>query len=362
MNNESEVNMDITVKQEDFCQAIKKVKNACAKNSSNPILKNLKLEAKDNKLTLTATRIDCTFISSIDADIVVEGVTYVDANKLDEIISKLDGEIKLYREDNCLEIKSGKSKFKIVSINNEVFPKGTMFPYETSITIDFKELKKGIKSTIFSCSSLANNILNGVCFNFAENKLKLCAIDGNSRMACCEILCNCDFAKEMVVPCFALSELIKNDYEEMTISLAKNKIKFESESDTFETVVLSGKFPSYEAVIPKDNDKIATISREKLLKAIEKVTVLVDNEKNRLSMAFNENDVELTCVNQNGVANDNIEIEYQGENFVVAFNYKYITEALKNSEVENIQIKVGNPEMPILFDLGFTGVIAPLKI
>ena len=98
------------------------------------------------------------------------------------------------------------------------------------------------------------------------------------------------------------------------------------------------------------------------LKNQRPIAVLVDNEKNRLSMAFNENNVELTCVNQNGTANDNIEIEYQGENFVIAFNYKYITEALKNSEVENIQIKVGNPEMPILFDLGFTGVIAPLKI
>lgn len=351
--------MKIKVLQHELSQAIKKVKNACIKNNDKFVFQTIRLNAKDNTLTLTATRLDCTFESVIKADVKEEGEVYVYANKLDDIITKLEDYITIEASDNSLKIKSGNSKFQINKFILDKFPTLRTVEYEHCLEIDFKELKKAIKSTITSCSNLSGNIMSGVCFNFEENILKLGATNSYC-LSHYEILCNCDFNFKTVIPKFVLNEIISNDASIAKIELAKQKVKFTCDNETYETNVLTGAFPLYEKIIPT-NSKKAIVNKEVLMKSIEKVMPLADYEKNIVKLSFQNNTLDLNCMNSDGISTDTIEIEYLDEPLTMAFDYKILLDGLKKSEKEEIVISLEKSDTPITIDLGFLYLLAPLK-
>lgn len=351
--------MKIKVLQQELSQAIKKVKNACIKNNDKHVFQTIRLNAKGNTLTLTATRLDCTFESVIKADVKEEGEVYIYASKLDDIITKLDDCVIFETTDNSLKIKSGNSKFQINLFNLDKFPTLRAIEYEHCLEMDFKELKKAIKSTITSCSNLTGNIMSGVRFKFEENILKLGATNSYC-LSHYEILCDCDFDFQTVIPKFILNEIISNDAEIVKIELAKQKARFTCDNETYETNILTGAFPLYEKIIP-NNTKEAIVNKEALMRSIEKVMPLADYEKNIVKLSFQHNTLKLDCMNNDGISTDTIEIEYSDEPLTMAFDYKILLDGLKKSEKEEIVMSIEKPDIPITMDLGFLYLLAPLK-
>lgn len=351
--------MKLKVSQSDLSYAIKRVKNACTKSNDRPVLQTIRLSAREEQLTLTATRLDCTFESVIKADVKEEGEIYVYANKLDDIIGKLDDFVSLETTDNSLKIKSGKSKYQINVFALDKFPSAKNIEYEHVTEVDFKEFKKGVRATILSCSNLQNNIMSGVCLHFENGMLKLGSTN-TYRLSHYEILAKDNFSFKTVVPKFVLNEILANDGETIRIELAKNKAKFGCNNETYETNVLTGEFPLYEKIIPK-NSKTALIDKDLLIRSIEKVVPLADYEKNIVKFSFHKNSLTLNCMNNDGISTDVIEIKYDGEPLDIKFDYKYILDGLKISDKQEIKFEFETSNTAVILDVGFMYVIMPIR-
>lgn len=351
--------MKLKVSQTELSYAIKRIKSACTKSNDRPVFQTIKLFAKDDKLVLTATRLDCTFESVINADVKEEGEVYVYANKLDEIIGKLDDIVSLETTDNALKIKSGKSKFQINVFTLDKFPSALNIEYEYVTEVDFKEFKKAVKATSLSCSNLQNNIMSGICFNFENEMLKLGSTN-TYRLSHYEIACQNDFTFKVVVPKFVLNEVIANEGEIVKIELAKNKVRFGCNNETYETNILTGEFPLYEKIIPS-NSKMAIVNKEALIKSIEKVVTLADYEKNIVKFSFQKNNLTLNCMNNDGISSDIIELKYDDEPLDIKFDYKYVLDGLKISDKEEIKFEFETSNTAVILDIGFMYVIMPIR-
>lgn len=352
--------MKLLVQQSDLSQAIRTVKNACSKINVTPILQNIKLETVSSSLVLTANNLSEIICTEIGTVILEEGSICVYAQKFDEIISKLDGEITLEVKEGSLIIKAGKSKFKMACTKADQFPVKTNIGNKYSANLKLKDLQRGLKATTFIRHNTADkSITSGVCFNFENNTLSLACTDGN-RLSYYEMDYEGDNFK-IVIPTFILNEIIKNEEEDINIRSDGNMVLFSTVNTKYFSNLINGQYPDIKRLLPK-NELDIKIKREDLIKSLEKVATLVDVTKNIVKMTFGKEILGLEVQSDNGTAKDDVPTDYNEDEFKTAFNYKYLLEGLKNCDKDEIVIHINKTLSPVVLDLGYTYLVMPIKI
>ena len=139
--------------------------------------------------------------------------------------------------------------------------------------------------------------------------------------------------------------------ENITIKIQKNKILFEFENLSFQSRLIDGIYPKYQQLIPKTCEKEAIINREEMINSIERISTMVDERKNFVKFIFNDNNLNMFAdTPESGKAEENINIDYSSDEQIIAFNYKYVLEALKNIESEKIKIKMNGSLSATIFE------------
>ena len=355
--------MEIIINKEDLLNGIKVVEKITAQKGSQPVLSNILIETVSNdRVRFCATDLNLSISHKANAQVEKEGQITLSAKRLGEITSKLDNKpikLSLNPDTNIVTISCGKAKFELIGISANEFPKvfdeETLEDDEKSFEINKNTLIKGVKQVVFSAALHESaSVLSGVCFNIDSNTLEIVATDGNRLTRASKEINSKDDSTIFIVPSRTLQELIRIssiiEDEKVTIRLKKAKIRFEFEDVIFQSKLINGTYPKYHQLIPTSNDKIVYIDRDELIGVIERVCVMVNERTNIIKFTFNKNSLELSTDSPDaGSGKDFIDVDSNFDEIVIAFNYKYVLDSLKNMDTKKVKIEIATSLSATLF-------------
>jgi len=346
--------MEIVLNKEDFLNGIKVVKNITSSKGVQPVLSNILIETiTSDRVMFIATDLNLGISFKLKAEVIQTGKITLSAKTLEEIVNKLPDKpivLKLDEETNVVTISCGKSKFELIGINANEYPKvfddAQSAEEDKEFEIKTGLLNKGIKQTAFSTAqNETGSVLSGVCFNIDSNILEMVATDGNRLTRARKEINSKGESVIFITPSRTLVEvsriisMLKDDTVKFV--LKKNKIVFEFENVTFQSRLIDGTYPKYQQLIPTTNEKTVAIDREELIKAIELVSVMVNERTNIVKFNFENNGLEIsTDTPESGSGKDFLDMEYSYENLLIAFNYKYVLDSLKNMDSKNVKVEM----------------------
>lgn len=372
--------MKFVIKKEDLYNGIKIVERATSIKALQPVLMNILIETIDKgTIKLAATDLDFTVIAQVDAQVEEEGKITLPSKTLNEIVSKLGDKLitfDMQDGDNTVNITCENSKFDIIGISASEFPQefsNIEVNDADGFEIAVRPFVKAVKQAGYAAASNeVSNILSGIVCDISSNILEIASTDGNRLARVRETIDNKDnHAKQLIIPSKTLNEFIKIssfiDEESVKIFTEKSKIIIKSDKTTTVSKLLDGQFPRYNQLIPSESPKEAVVNVAKMISALERASIMVNEKTGFVKIEFSENNLKLSAdTPDSGKSEENVEIDYLGEELVIAFNYKYILEALKNIDADNVKIGLNTSLSATVLkpdsDEDFVGLIMPVQL
>jgi len=331
------------------------------KKNSLPVLSNILIEAKNNFLTLSSTDMDISIVEKLNCNVLEDGATTINSQILYDIVRKLDdnSEVELISNDaKILSLRASGSKFSLACLPKEDFPIIEQNNEGINIKINSKILYKLIDKTKFAISNEETRyFLNGLYFNItSENNKTLITLVGTDGHRLSkfshEIDQHVDQMTGVIIPKKTINELSKllSDLDkEIEIIISSNKIIFLINELVFISKLIDGTFPDYKRVIPIDNNNVIEIGREKLLSAVDRVSTIANDKSPVVKFKLLKNILNLNTINNdNSTATEDLSFNYEGDQFEIGFNSKYIMDIVNNLEDEMITLKFKNGSSPII--------------
>jgi DNA polymerase-3 subunit beta len=330
--------MEFSVTKSALLDELSTTQGVVERKTTIPILSNLLVEAKGSQLTITATDLELSIRTSCEAKIKKEGAGTIPAKKLLELVRLLpEGEIKVkLLENHWVEIVSDKKKYKLVGMAKENFPALPVMPH-TLVKIPAAILENLIGKTKFAISMEESRYtLNGGLLILKPDTLAMVATDGH-RLALAETdhkLAGLNGEVKVLVPKKAMDEVEKlsgGAAEDAQIEFAKDEshLFFQVGHRLLISRILTGQFPNYEAVLPRDNNKSVVIERAELSDAVRRVSQLADQRSHAVKLAVSSEGIEISASSpEYGEAKESIEKEFKGEPIAIGFNSSYMLDFL----------------------------------
>lgn len=330
--------MEFSVNKSALLNELNTTQGVVERKTTIPILSNLLVEAKGSHLTITATDLELSVRTSCEAKIKKEGAGTIPAKKLLELVRLLpEGEIKVKLLDNhWVEIVSDKKKYKLVGMAKENFPALPAMPHAL-VKIPATILENLIAKTKFAISMEESRYtLNGGLLILKPDTLAMVATDGH-RLALAETdhkLSGLNGEIKVLVPKKAMDEVEKlaaGTSEEAAIEFAKDEshLFFQVGHRLLISRILTGQFPNYEAVLPRDNNKHVVIERSEFTDAVRRVSQLADQRSHAVKLSVSNEGIEISASSpEYGEAKENIEKDYNGDPISIGFNSSYMLDFL----------------------------------
>jgi DNA polymerase-3 subunit beta len=333
-------NLEITVSRVELLRELTAAQSVVERKTTIPILSNFLFEAADDKLTITATDLDQSIRTSCSAKVKKPGACTIPARKLYDYIKLLpEGDISIKLMDNhWVQIRAGRSNTKMVGMARANFPQVAEFPTTGAFKISASSLQGMIAKTIFAISNEESRYtLNGALLVLKAESMAMVATDGH-RLAHIEklgeSLDGVTGEKKTLIPRKALSELLSllNSTEVESIEFADDEqtLFFRVGGRVLTSRKLTGQFPNYEAVLPRDNNKFVIVRSEDLMAAIQRVAQFADERSGAIKIRLETNELKLSSSStDSGESEDTIETPYNYDPLVVGFNSQYLIDFLK---------------------------------
>lgn len=315
-----------------------------------PVLSNLLVEATKDGVRLSATDLDVAVTTVVPAEVDAEGGVTLPARKLVEITRELPnaGVRVAAIGDQRVQLECARAKFKLLGIPKEEFPRFPPVKFERPWRVTSGDLQKLIEHVSFAASTEESRpILNGVLWELRPERMRMVATNGH-RLARMELPVSggADSA-ELIVPPKAL-ELVRRLFdpsEEIEVARTENHLGFQSGQTRVFTRLIEGPYPNYEQVIPRENDKIATVDRQTLAAALRRVGVVASDQTHRVRLAFSGGTLRFSVNTPDlGEAHDEIAVSYQGDPLEIGFNANYLLEILKYMPTDEVRLTFKAPE------------------
>jgi len=332
--------MEITVSRQDLVKELTATQSVVERKTTIPILSNFLIEADGETLSITATDLDQAIRTSAPAKVKKPGACTIPARKLYDYIKLLpDGDISIKLLDNhWVQIRSGRSNTKMVGMARANYPQVPDFPTLAVTSIPALVLKTLIARTIFAISNEESRYtLNGALLVIKAESLAMVATDGH-RLSYVEkpneVLEGISGEKRVLIPRKALQELqqllANTEAEKVEFADDEHTLFFRVGHRTLSTRRLSGQFPNFEAVMPRDNTKFAVVRSSELSSAIQRVAQFADERSGAIRMRLESNELKISANStESGESEDTIDTPYASDPIVVGFNSGYILDFLK---------------------------------
>lgn len=340
--------MNLTISKEQIINGLQAVQNVVSTRTTLPILSNVLLRAEADKLELTATDLDITIASAVEAKVKKPGASTVPVKRLFGIVRELsNSEIDFEVDDkNVCTIRSGPSFYKIHGLSADEFPPIPKFKDDKKIVLPQETVRGMIKKTAFAISTDESRyVLNGIFFSLKDHKLTMVATDGR-RLALVDE--EVDIAEhnhgEFIVPAKTVTELnrLLQDKGALELRYAENQASFNLKDEKGGSILIvsklvEGNYPNYRQVIPAETKERVSLVREEFLHALRRAEIMTSEKSNSVKLSFAKNKLEITANSPEvGEAKESLAINYKGPEMAVAFNPKYMIDplnALPNDEV-----------------------------
>ena len=363
--------MKFTIERATFLDALQKVQNVVPARSTLQILSNALLVAENGSLTLTTTDLDISVRCKVEAVVEEAGATTLPIRRLVSIVRELsESSIDVEVDDSdTATVQCGSSFFKIVGLPKRDFPPvpgadGTVF-----FRIDSGVFLEMLRKTSYAVSTdETRRVLTGVLLSFRDGKLTTVATDGR-RLALVEheIEFPPETERDIVLPAKSVAELmhVLRDEGDLRIYTQKTQAVFELGDTMLSTKLIDGAYPNYRQVIPANFDERVVISREELLQALRRVSVVTTDKSNATTLTFAENILTIvTKTPEVGEARETIPVKYTGAEITVTFNPEYVMDPLRNLDTDEVYFDLSNGHSPatIKCELPFLYVLMPLRV
>lgn len=366
--------MKFTCPQPALEKALSTVSKAVSVRTTIPILKGIRMTVSDSTLTLVASDLDLSIETTIPVSDTLEGSAVVSAKLFEDIVRRLPEAMMQIEKDenNQLHISCLSSDFTIVALPAEEFPSIGSVEERHRLTLSKSALKNLIKKTTFSASiDEKRGVLTGCLIETEGNEVRSIALDG-FRMAVAQEQMDGLEEKSIIIPARILNEVNKllseNVMEEDIVMMLDDKrMEIRSESTRLIGRLMEGEFINYSDIIPKNHKTRCVLDRGEMLASIDRASLLAREGRNNLiKMSFSKEQVEITSRSEEGNVKEIIPTELEGEELVIGFNSKYIADALKIIDEEEVVFELASSTSPCLIKpvegQSFLYLILPVRI
>lgn len=330
------------------------VSKAVPSKTTMSILECILIDASANEIKLTANDMELGIETRIEGEILEKGVIAVDAKVFTEIVRKLpDNNITIESKNNFqISITCEKAHFNISGKSGEDFSYLPYIEKTDFLTLSQFTLKEVIRQTIFSIADNDNNkLMTGELFEIHENQLKVVSLDGH-RISIRKIELKENYQdRKVVVPGKSLQEISKilsgETDEEVRIFFTNNHIVFEFDTTMVVSRLIEGEYFKINQMLSNDYETKFVINKKELLNCIDRATLLVkEGDKKPIIFRISDDNMEININSQLGSMKEEIDIEKEGKDIMIGFNPKFLIEALRVIDDENITIYMVNPKAP----------------
>lgn len=348
------IHMKFTVEKRLLNEAVTNLQRAVSSKTSIPALEGILIRSEENRLILTAYDLEISMQTELPAIISAPGAIILTAKLFAEIVRRSpDEDITIDVDDrNTATITSGVSCFTIIGMDSAEFPELPKITDADTIKMPQELLKSMIRQTLFAVAdSTAKPIHQGSLFKIENGNLDVVSVDGY-RLALRREAINYANNTEFVVPGKTLSEvlkLLKDSEGEVEICPSRRHILFRIDNYTVISALLEGEFLDYKSALPKDKKTEVTVSTRTMIESVERVSLLItDRLKSPVRCVIGEDTVKLFCTTTMGRATDQISAEISGDQLEIGFNNKYLLDALRAAETDEVRLQLGGPISPML--------------
>jgi len=344
--------MEISVSKAELLKELTATQGVVERKTTIPILSNFLFEAAEGRLTITATDLDLSLRTSCNAKVKKEGSCTLPARKLYDYVKLLpEGEITIkLMENHWVQIRCGRSNAKMVGMARANFPAVAAFPDALSMKLPAQVLRTMIARTIFGISNEESRYtLNGALMVIKADSITMVATDGH-RLAHIENgsvkFSGVSGEMKTLVPKKALAEiatLLNQDPDVESVDFAKDDstLFFRIGRRVLTSRQLTGQFPNYEAVLPRDNNKSILMRADELQNAIQLVSQFADERSRAVKVKLDQNELRISSSSaESGESDVSIEVEYAADALTIGFNSEYLIDFLKAANASEVRLEL----------------------
>lgn len=346
--------MKLVCSKANLLNGVQIVSKAVPSKTTMSILECILVDARRSEITLTANDMEMGIETKIDGTIVEKGMIALDAKIFLEIVRKLpDNDITIETDSSFkTTITCEKSKFNIIGKSGEDFSYLPAIERNENIIISQFTLKEVVRQTIFSISDNDNNkLMTGELFEINEDNLKVVSLDGH-RISIRNIkLKNIYPNKKVVVPGKTLNEISKilsgDADKDISIFFTDKHVLFEFDNTIVVSRLIEGEYFNIEQMLSSDYETKIKINKREFLSCIDRATLLVkEGDKKPIIITITDEGMELKINSTVGSMNEEIDIKKSGKDIMIGFNPKFLIDALKVIDDEEIDVYMVNPKAP----------------
>lgn len=356
---------------------LQSVSGIVEKRHTLPILSNVLLEKKGDKLTLLATDIEIQITTSTGgASGDDDGAVTVGARKLQDILRSLpeSAEVSLNLEEKRLQVRSGKSRFNLQTLPADDFPRMALTDGDLKrFTVTQKQFRHLLGQTQFSMAAQdVRYYLNGLLLMVDGDQMRAVATDGHRLAYASMPLEGASEAprQELILPrktVLELNRLLSDSDEPLQIELAPNQIRFQFGHINLVSKLIDGKFPDYERVIPATLKNVVSLNRAALLQSMVRAAILTNEKFRGVRLVLTSGSLKIMAANaEQEEAQEEIEVEYSGDAIDVGFNVGYLLDVLNNTSVDKVEWGFNDANSSALLTIPgndrFKYVVMPMRI
>lgn len=354
--------MKFVISSSILLKQLNSISGVISTNPLVPILENFLFEIEKEKLTITASDLQTTIITSINIESKEIGNICIPAKILLDTLRNLPEQPVTFSIDDSsyvITIRSNNGNYKLSGENATDFPKIPAIKNATKVEISTELLSKALSNTIFATSTEdLRPAMTGVFFQLNETNLTFVSTDGHRLVRYRRVDVASDSAASIIVPRKALSLLknsLPNENALVTMEFNQSNAFFEFNSTKLICRLIDERYPDYENVIPLDNPNVLTINRLDLLSCLKRISIYANKTTHqvRLKMSGSELQVSAEDLDFSNEANERLVSEFVGEDMEIGFNAKFLLEMISNLESESISINMSVPSK--------AGLISPVE-
>ncbi|MFD2518208.1 DNA polymerase III subunit beta [Salinimicrobium flavum] len=320
-------------------------------NNTLPILDNFLFELNNDELTVSASDLETTMSAKLKVESESEGKIAVPARLLLETLKTFPEQPLTFvvEDNNTIELSSNHGKYALAYASGEEFPKAVSLEEPSSTRIQGDVLATAISKTIFaSGNDDLRPVMSGVFFQFTPENLTFVATDAHKLVKYSRDDISASQTAEFIMPKKPLNLLkgiLSGSDSEVLIEYNDSNARFTFEDTTLVCRLIDGKYPNYEAVIPKENPNKLVIDRGQFLSSVKRVSIFSNKTTHqvRLKIAGAELNISAEDVDYSNKAEERLTCSYQGDDMQIGFNSRFLTEMLSNLNANEVQLEMSLP-------------------
>ncbi|MDH3588656.1 MAG: DNA polymerase III subunit beta [Gammaproteobacteria bacterium] len=337
--------MKFTAQRETLLRPLQAVAGVVERRQTMPILANFLLVAKDNQLRVTATDLEVELVATIDLDVDAPGEITVPGRKLLDICRALaeGAKVNVSTKADRLVVQSGRSRFTLSTLSASDFPSIDDIQPQQSLKMSQANCKRLLEKTQFAMAHQdVRYYLNGLLFDVSDSWVRAVATDGH-RLALCEMPLDgqSPSAQQVIVPRKGVLELqrLLSDDGDVEIAIGANHVRIELPNIRFTSKLVDGRFPEYDRVIPAKTRFSMVAECADLKKALQRAAILSNEKYRGIRFGLTDNLLRIQAHNpEQEEAEEEMEVEYDGEALEIGFNVNYLLDALGCVEADKAEV------------------------